>query len=39
MDWGRRRRPPPSAVPRFTAWLLAVIVVALLAIAMHALYR
>jgi hypothetical protein len=37
MDCGRRS--PPSAVPRLTAWLFAVIVVALLAVGMHALYR
>lgn len=39
MDWGRRRGPPSSAMPRLAAWLLAVIVVALLAVGMHALYR
>ena len=39
MDWGRRGSPPPSAMPRPAAWLFAVIVVALLAVGMHVLYR
>jgi hypothetical protein len=38
MDWGRRERPA-SAVPRLAAWLLGLIVVALLAVGMYLLYR
>jgi len=38
MDWGRRGSPP-SGMPRLVAWVFAVIVVALLAVGMHALYR